>query len=63
MWEDMCVSVENGSNSKLLALLGTLEERDKDIVMRMSESLVEKYNHNLEKISNNISTDKMKGNL
>jgi hypothetical protein len=47
MHGNICVSIENVKNSKLLALFSTLEESDKDIVISMSESLVERFKNNL----------------
>ena len=41
------VMPENVKNSRLLALFNTLEERDKDIVISMSEFLVERCKDNL----------------
>jgi Tfp pilus assembly pilus retraction ATPase PilT len=38
--------IENAKKSKLLALFNVLEERDKDIVITMTESLVEQYKNN-----------------
>ena len=43
MCKEMCVISEEVKNSKLLALFNTLEESDKDIVIRMSELLMEKW--------------------
>ena len=42
----MCVMAENVRNARLLALFGTLEERDKDIVIAIVESLVERSKDN-----------------
>jgi hypothetical protein len=56
----MYVFVENAKNSKLLALFNTLEERDKDIVLTMSKSLVERYKNNMPKIISNFVADKVK---
>jgi hypothetical protein len=51
----MGLPVESIRNSKLLALFGTLEEGDKDIVITMTESLVKKTKYNITKsVSNNI---------
>jgi len=38
--------VENAKKSKLLALFDLLGERDKDIVITMTESLVEQHKNN-----------------
>jgi len=57
MYKDTCVSAENVKNSKLLALFSTLEEKDKDIVISMSESLVERYKNNLTKTITDFSID------
>ncbi|MCL2800966.1 MAG: hypothetical protein FWD28_04330 [Treponema sp.] len=43
MLAEMNETSDNLKNSKLLALFNTLEEGDKDIVILMSEYLVEKY--------------------
>jgi len=42
----MCIMAENIKNSRLLALFSTLKEKDKDIVIAMTESLVEKCKDN-----------------
>jgi hypothetical protein len=63
MYKNMCVMVENVKNSKLLALFNTLEERDKDIVISMSESLVARCKNNLSKINTDFSTNKTKENF
>ena len=42
----MCVITENVKNSRLLALFSTLKERDKDIVIAMTESLIERIKDN-----------------
>ena len=47
MYKNTRVMAENEKNSKLLALFNTLEERDKDIVISMSESLIERCKNNL----------------
>jgi len=47
MQNETCVIVENVRNSKLLALFCTLEERDKDIVLALTESLVERCKNNI----------------
>jgi len=41
MYKETYVINENARNSKLLALFGTLEEREKDLVINFAESLVE----------------------
>ena len=43
MLKEMCVLAESIENAKLLALFNTLGEIDKDIVISISESLVEKW--------------------
>jgi len=50
MQYEMCVAVENAGNSKLLALFNTLEERDKDIVITISELLLKKWQINMNSI-------------
>jgi hypothetical protein len=57
MYKNTCVLAENVKNSRLLALFSTLEERDKDIVISMSESLVERCKNNLTKTITDFSTD------
>ena len=42
----MCVMAENAKKTRLLALFSTLKERDKDIVIAMTEQLVEKSKDN-----------------
>jgi len=63
MYKDMCVMAESVKKSRLLALFSTLEERDKDIVISMSESLVERCKNNLTKNITDFSTDKIKENF
>ena len=46
MPNEIYVTVENVRKSKLLALFSTLKERDKDIVITMTESLVKQYKNN-----------------
>jgi len=46
---------ENSKNSKLLALFNALDEDDKDAVIAMSESLVEKHKNNTTQIAGNIA--------
>ena len=46
MQNEMCVRIENVEKSKLLVLFDTLDERDKDIVITMTESLVERHKSN-----------------
>jgi len=43
MLNEIFVTVESVKESKLLALFDTLEEKDKDFVLTMTESLVEQY--------------------
>ena len=50
----MCIVTENIKNSKLLILFNTLEERDKDIVLKMTESLVDRWKSNMPETVNNI---------
>ena len=46
--------VDEAKNTKMLSLFNTLKEDDKDIVITMAESLVEKYQMNMtKKVSNN----------
>jgi hypothetical protein len=40
--------VENSERSRLLAFFNTLQEEDKDLVIAMAESLVEKYTANIQ---------------
>ena len=47
MQHEMCVTVENAENSKLLALFNTLDEGDKDIVIYISELLIKKWRINM----------------
>ena len=47
MCKEMCVIAEDVKNSKLLALFNTLEESDKDVVIKMSELLVERCELNI----------------
>jgi len=63
MCSNVYVLVENAENSRLLTLFNTLEERDKDIVLTMTESLVEEYKNNMSKIISNFVTDKVKETL
>jgi len=58
MYKNTFVPSENVKNSKLLALFSALEERDKDIVISMSESLVERCKNNLTETITDFSTDK-----
>ena len=52
---------ENVKKSRLLSLFNTLEERDKDIVISMSESLVERCrNDGLTKMISDFPANKMK---
>ena len=60
MCDNVCVLVGNVKNSKLLALFGTLEERDKDLVIKLAESLVERYKNNMSKFICNFNTGKEK---
>jgi hypothetical protein len=57
MYKDMRVMAENAKNLRLLALFSALEENDKDIVISMSEFLVERYKSNLTRITSNYSVD------
>jgi len=48
--------MENAEKSKLLAFFNALREDDKDIVLAMAESLVEKYKGSMaNKAENNAS--------
>ena len=50
------IANENGKNSKLLALFNALEERDKEIIISMSEKLLEKWkNHKKNTVNYNIA--------
>jgi hypothetical protein len=60
MYDNVCVLVENARDSKLLALLGELEEGDKDLVIKFAESLVERYKNNMTNVICNFSLDKRK---
>ena len=51
--------VDEAKNTKMLSLFNTLKEDDKDIVITMAESLVEKYKMNMTKI---VSNKEDKGN-
>jgi hypothetical protein len=55
MPNEIYVTVENVKNSKLMALFGVLEERDKDIVITMTESLVARYKDNVAKKIGNFT--------
>jgi hypothetical protein len=57
MLDKMCIVVENARNSKLLALLNTLEEQDKDIVIKISELLFEKCKKNMMNIISNSTNN------
>jgi hypothetical protein len=57
MHEDLCVIIENVKNSKLLALFCTLAEKDKDIVINLTESLVKKYKNDVKKITCEYAID------
>jgi len=46
MLNKMSLDVCNSRKSKLLALFNALEEKDKDIVISMTESLVAQYKKN-----------------
>jgi len=56
MLNEIVATMENVRRSKLLALFGALEEGDKDIVINMTESLVEQYKNKEIKISVNTDT-------
>jgi hypothetical protein len=58
MLNEMYVTVENGKNSKLMSLFGTLEERDKDIVITMTESLIAGYKNTVTKTIGNFTEEK-----
>jgi len=60
MYKNTFVMAENIKKSRLLVLFSTLEERDKDIVISMSESLVKRCRNDLTKIIPDFPTDKMK---
>ena len=47
---------ENAKNSKLTALFNALNENDKDIVISMTESLVENCKTNTARNVNNVNT-------
>ena len=57
MQDNICL-VGNVKNSKLLALFGTLEERDKEVIINLAESLVERYKNNISNFICNFNTDK-----
>jgi len=63
MYKDTFVMAKNVKNSRLLALFSTLEERDKDIVISMSESLVERCRNDLTKMIPDFPANKMKDHL
>ena len=52
MHQKMSLTAESVENHKLLALFNTLEEEDKDIVISMSEFLMEKYRSSIDKNNN-----------
>ena len=58
MHNGMYVMIENVKNSKLLALFGALEERDKDIVITIAESLVARNKRGLSDIKKEFSYEK-----
>ena len=58
MYTDEYIIVDNEKKSKLLALFSSLEERDKDIVITMTESLVGRYRCNRINISSNFTLEK-----
>ena len=60
MLNEIYVMVENVKKSKLLALFGALEERDKDIVLTMTASLVEQYKNNKTKKSGNFAMKELR---
>jgi hypothetical protein len=57
MHDNICVLVENARNSKLLALFGALEEGDKDLVIKFSEFLNERYKNNMTEVICNFTAD------
>jgi len=62
MLNEACVLVENVKNCKLLALFNSLDEGDKDIVITISELLVEKWKLNMTNIAgNNVLKNSIKG--
>ncbi|MCL2791527.1 MAG: hypothetical protein FWD87_00400 [Spirochaetaceae bacterium] len=50
--------IKSEKKSKLLALFCTLEEKDKDIVITMTESLVKQYKNNETKVMTNLRIGK-----
>jgi len=47
MYINECEFIENTKSPKILALFSTLEEKDKDIVITITELLVEKWKTNI----------------
>ena len=43
--------IDEAKNTKMVSLFNTLKEDDKDIVITMAESLIEKYKTNMTKIA------------
>jgi len=58
MLDNVYILVENVKNIKLLALFSLLKERDKDIVIDMSESLVKRCKNDKTKMICNFVTEK-----
>jgi len=50
MCDKLYIKVEDTGNSKLLVLFNTLEEEDKDIIIKISELLVGKWQNNMTNI-------------
>jgi hypothetical protein len=50
----MYITIDNVVEAKLLALFGALEERDKDIVLTMVESLVEQQKNDEMKLEGKL---------
>ena len=53
MHDEMNIITENGENLRLIALFDTLKESDKDIVIMMADSLVQKYKNDVVKPAGN----------
>jgi hypothetical protein len=63
MCKNICVLVESERNSKLLALFSTLKESDKDLLIKFTESLVERCKENMTIFVGSLTTDKKKESL
>ena len=57
MLKEIHADVKNIGDSKLLAFFSALEEMDKDVVINMTESLVERHKKNEAKITGKLTTE------